>query len=480
MYKKVEKPKLRLGYAPNRRDSFRAPLYKEMKAALDAATKELCAALDVELIDATDLEFPAKTLHWGKKSFEIEADTMMVDYADAKMVAEYFKAQKIDALFIPFCNFGQEEAVAKLAKEMNVPVLIYGPRDPAPIGIEARPLDIQCGMFAATKVLQRYGVKFTYIENCNIEDDAFKKGFAQFISTAHIVKAFKNARILQVATRPQQFLSVMVSEAELLEKFGIELVPITGAQFVATVERILENKPEEVDAMVADIEAVLDMSRLEDKRKVAAVELGFIELAQQYGCTAIATDCWHTVGSAFGFSPCFILGDLNDRGIPTACEEDIHAAIASLMAVAATGNKAASFVADLTIRHPENDNAELLWHCGPFAKQLKKPGVDGYIVKGGQGFYQLKDGEMTTLRFDGLNGNYYLFVGKGEAIDGPSTNGNYCWLEVDNWVKWEKKFMYGPYIHHLVGVYGDHVEALRDACRYIGITYDTPDSPMFL
>ena len=473
------KPKLRLGYVPTRRDMFRHPMYKEIKATVDARVRELAEELDFTLITTQSLAFPEKTFHIGSKIVDVPADDLMTDYADAKLISDYFRAEKVDALFIPFCNFGQEEAVARLAKDLNVPLLVWAPRDPAPIGLEARQTDSQCVIFAATKVLQRYGVTFTYIENCRITDPVFVRDFARFISTAQIVKAFRTARIAQISVRPQQFLSVMVNEAELLEKFGIELVPITGAQVVNTIRTILEKNGDEVDALVSDIEEKLDMSRLTDKRIVAAIELGLMKIARDYSCTAIACDCWHTIRNAFGIAPCFIFGDLNDRGLPCACELDIHAAIASLMAVAATNNKAASFVADLTIRHPEDDNCELLWHCGPFAKQLKDPAADGYIVKDGQGFYPLKKGELTILRFDGLNGEYKCLVGKGISIEGPATNGNYVWFKVDDWIKWEKKFVYGPYIHHVVGVFGDHTEALRDACRYLGIQYDTPDSPLF-
>ena len=476
---RVEKPKLRLAVVPNHRDTWNGPLVVDIKNAVDEKMKEFAELFDLEIVTTDGIDFPQKVFHYGKRTFTFDKDIMLSDYGDAVLVAEYLKTQNIDALFIPFCGFGQEEAVAKVAKEMDVPVLIWGPRDPAPDGLKHRPLDTQCGMFAATKVLQRYGVTFTYIENCRIEEEAFKKGFGEFIATAQIVKAFRHARILQVAVRPQQFLSVMVNEAELLEKFGVELVPITESQFTNTVNTILETRGDEIDELVADIEKTLDMSRLKDKRIVAAVELGYMELAKKYQCTAIASDCWHMVHGAFGVSPCFIFGDLNDRGIPCACEEDLMAALCSLMAVAATNNKEASFVADLTIRHPENDNCELLWHCGPFAKQLKKPGTDGYIVEGGQGYYPLKEGELTVLRLDGLKGEYSLFCGKGTSIEGPETNGNYAWVEVDDWVHWEKKFMYGPYIHHVVGVFGDHRAAFQDACRYLGIRYDAAESPIF-
>ena len=476
---KFEKPRLRLGYAPTRRDMFLHPMAGQIRAEIDKTVKELAARYDVDVFDTSSLTFSEKSFALGAKTVKVPADTFMTDYADAEIIAEYFAQQHVDALFVPFCNFGQEEAVAKLAKQLGVPLLVWAPRDPAPNGLDACPTDSQCGIFAATKVLSRYGIPFSYIENCRLTDPAFEKGFGDFISTARIVKAFRTARILQLSVRPQQFLSVMVNEGELLEKFVIEIVPIAGSQLVAAVNDVLANAPDEVDEMVADIEKTLDMSRLKDKRVVGAIELGIMKLAQKYHCTAVACDCWYTLRAAFGIAPCFILGDLNDRGLPAACELDIHAAVASLMAVAATHNRSASFVADLTIRHPEDDNCELLWHCGPFAKQLKDTSSDGYIVEGGQGFYPLRKGEVTVLRFDGLNGKYSCFVGKGDSIEGPVTNGNYVWLKVDDWVKWEKKFVYGPYIHHVVGVFGDHRAAIEDACRYLGLTYDTPDKPLY-
>lgn len=476
---KFERARLRLGYAPTRRDMFRNPMYMENRKSIDEAVAHLARELDIELVTIDGLPFEDKTYGFGARTTHAPAENMMTDYRDALLIAEHFKAQKVDALFVPFCNFGQEEALARLAKELGKPTLVWGPRDPAPDGIGPRPTDSQCGIFAATKVLQRYGVTFTYIENCRVTDEAFEQGFKRFISTAQIVKSFKSARIAQISVRPQQFLSVMVNEGELLEKLGVEIVPISGAQLVNTIRRVMAEDAREIDELVADIEKTIDMSRLDDKRTVAAIELGLMKIARQYDCTALACDCWHTIRDAFGVGVCFILGDLNDRGLPSACELDIHAAIASLMAVGATGNRAASFVADLTIRHPEDDNCELLWHCGPFAKQLKAPGAQGYIVKGGQGFYPLKTGKLTVLRFDGLNGRYSCFVGVGDSVEGPATNGNYVWLKVDDWVKWEKKFVYGPYIHHVVGVFGDYREEIMDACRYLGLHYDTPDSPLF-
>ena len=32
--------------------------------------------------------------------------------------------------------------------------------------------------------------------------------------------------------------------------------------------------------------------------------------------------------------------------------------------------------------------------------------------------------------------------------------------------------MYGPYIHHIAGIYGDYKAVLKEACKYLGTVYD--------
>jgi hypothetical protein len=129
-------------------------------------------------------------------------------------------------------------------------------------------------------------------------------------------------------------------------------------------------------------------------------------------------------------------------------------------------------VADVTIRHPENDNAELLWHCGPFPSSLARPDKPKQVLRDGRGFWELKRGDITVTRFCADRGNYMLFADEGRAIDGPGTDGNYVWLETNDWPAWERKLIYGPYIHHVVGAYGNYKDILHEACRYIGVTPD--------
>ena len=213
---------------------------------------------------------------------------------------------------------------------------------------------------------------------------------------------------------------------------------------------------------------------------MSAVELALLDFAEKEQCTAIACECWNLFASKYGIAACFVLGDLHDKGIPAACENDIQAAIASAVAGAAARYKTPAFVADLTIRHPEKDNAELLWHCGSFAKGLKHHKASGQITANGKGFYELEEGIYTIIRFDELGGDYYLFAGEARSVDGPVTNGSYVWVETEDWIRWEKKFIYGPYIHHVVGIPGSYSGIMKEFCRYTGIRADSPGLPLFL
>lgn len=161
---------------------------------------------------------------------------------DAEAVAEHFKKEKVDTIFIAHVNFGCEEAVCRLASMMKKPVLLWAVRDDAPEPEGFRFRDAQCGVFASSKVLMRFGLPFTYITNCWVEEETFKSGVTDFLSAAGVAKAMNAPRIGQISVRPAAFWSVKSNEAELLERFGVEVVPVTLVEMQKRFEKILEKK----------------------------------------------------------------------------------------------------------------------------------------------------------------------------------------------------------------------------------------------
>lgn len=403
---------------------------------------------------------------------DVLEEGLLWDYAQVSSLTEYLREKKADAVFIVHANFGQEEAVGALCAQLRVPVLIWGPRDGSPEpGMPFRKTDTQCGLFASTRALLRFGVPYTYLDSCWPNESCLEKGVEDFIRTVSVVKAFSNLRILQISTRPRQFLSVKINEGELLERFGIQVIPLESGEVIHCINHILTEKKEQIDEWLQVQKKTVDMDDMSEERQrnMAAIVLGILHLAGKYDCRAVASECWTIWKEHYGIAPCHAFASLTQAGLPVCCENDIHGSVSSLLAQAAGLFRTPSFLADITVRHPWNDNGELLWHCGPFPPKLAKGKAK---VAEGQGVFRLQDGALTLVRMDVHQGRYMLFADQARTTEGPETTGNYVWIETEDWMEFERKLMYGPYIHHMAGIYGEYAHIFRESCRYLDLEYD--------
>ena len=450
--------RIKIGYAPTRRSIFSAPDAIKYRNLTADRLKEL----GIEFVDITD----------------INDEGLLYDDDDRIKIAEKFKKEKIDGLFLPHCNFGTEYECARLAKELNVPVLLWGPLDERPDENGVRLRDTQCGLFATGKVLRRFRVPFTYMTNCRLNDPVFERGLRDFLAVCNVVKTFHGIRVLQISTRPFDFWSTMCNEGELLERFNIQLSPIPMPEL--TKEMRLVKDSDEVAETLATIKETMEI-KIKDEalHNVAALKVAMERLVKKYGCQAVAIQCWNSLQDEIGIMPCAANALLNDEGIPVVCETDIHGAITALMVEAAGMGETRSFFADWTIRHPDIPNGELLQHCGPWPVSVaKEKPVLGYPLAfkhPGSLTAEAKHGDLTLCRFDGDNGEYSLLLGNAKGVEGPTCMGTYLWIEVDNIKRLEEKIVSGPYIHHCVGIHKDVVPVLYESCKYIGITPDLYD-----
>lgn len=450
---------VKLGFAPTRRSIFSAP------AAVEYAdlTRKKLKEMGVGFVDITD----------------ISEDGLLHDDNDRCRIEEKFKRENVDGLFVPHENFGTEYEVARLAKGLNVPVLVWGPRDERPDENGNRLRDSQCGMFATGKVLRRFEVPFTYLTNCHLEDAAFEKGIRRFLAVCNVVRTFQNIRILQIGPRPYDFWSTMCNEGELLEKFNIQLAPVPLPELTEEMQSVkAENTKVNEVVTYCKVNFNIAVSG-EALLNVAALKVAVRNLADRYGCCAGAIQCWNALQTETGIMPCAANALLNEEGFPVVCETDIHGAVTALMVEAAGMDQNRSFFADWTVRHPSNDNGELLQHCGPWPLSCAscRPTIGYPLAFSHPGAVEAeaKHGDLTLARFDGDHGEYSLLLGNAKGIDGPYTKGTYLWVEVENWPRLEAKLVEGPYIHHCVGIHQDVVPVLYEACKYIGVRPDLYD-----
>lgn len=455
----MQQTTIRIGYAPTRRSIFSAPdavKYRDL-------TAQKLRELGIDFVDIDD----------------INDEGLLYDENDRLQILEKFRAEKVDGLFLPHCNFGTEYLCARLAKDLDVPVLLWGPLDERPEPDGTRLRDTQCGLFATGKVLRRFGVPFTYLTNCRLEDPVFERGLRDFLAVCNVVRTFRNIRILQIGPRPYDFWSTMCNEGELLERFHIQLAPIPLPELTAEVKKAIAQGGA-VAQTAAYCRAHMDIRVSEEQlEKIAGLAVAMERLIQKYHCSAGAIQCWNALQSELGIMPCAANALLNDKGIPVVCETDIHGAITALLVEAAALDGTRSFFADWTIRHPDVPNGELLQHCGPWPLSVAgcRPCITYPLAFDHPGAItaEAKHGELTLARFDGDNGNYSLLLGNAQGIDGPKGMGTYLWVEVQNIKRLEAKLVEGPYIHHCVGIHKNVVPVLYEACKYMGIRPDLYD-----
>ena len=452
---------IKIGFAPTRRNLFSAD------AAIEYAnlTRNKLDELGVNYVDILD----------------INEEGLLFDDEGVEKIAEKFKNEKIDGLFLANENFGTEYACARLAKKLDVPVLLWGPKDECPAEDGSRLRDTQCGLFAIGKVLRRFKVPFTYIQNCDIDTPQFERGVTDFIKVCNVVKTFKNTRILQVGPRPFDFWTVICNEGELLEKFNISLSPVPIHELIVEINRVKDEEENKVQDVIKYFEEKTVVQNKDNELEmVAALKVALENLCKKYGCNAGVIQCWTALQDEIGILPYASLSLLQEEGIPSVCETDVHGAISELLAEAASFGENKAIFADVNCRHPENENGELLQHLGVFAystaetKPILPPRHFVFDYPGSVAFRAIKD-EYTLCRFDGDNGEYSLLMGTAQGIDGPYNQGTYIYMEFANLNRLEFKLVYGPYIHHVAAVRKNVVPILYEACKYLGIKPDFYD-----
>ena len=393
---------------------------------------------------------------------------LIFDDASAADAVARFREEKVDAVLLINTNFGNEEAAADIAKALGKPILLWAPLDDEYYVDGMRPTDSQCGLFGVSRQMQRYNIPFSHLPCCRVESEEFREGFDRFVRVACMVKNFSSLRIGQVGTRPAPFFSVIWNEGELMQRFGLRIVPINLAILQDRFLKAKEEKKEEIAHFVEVFKNNYKMDELTPNylERMACLVVTYIGLFEEFKLDVISAECWTATPVMFdGLAPCAVYGILNDLGYIISCESDMHCAMTMVLLESAALGEARPFLGEFTVRHPENKNAELLWHCGPFPLSVKAPDSEARLVNQRE-WFRGKDGTYTIARIDQDNGTYMMLAGKCHTVAGPQTHGTYIWGEFDDLQKWEDRLLDGPYIHHFVEIEGDYTKEMREFCKY--------------
>ncbi len=280
---------------------------------------------------------------------------VMYSEADADAVIERFRDAQVDGIVLINCNFGNEEIAGRLACTLGKPVLLWAPLDDVFEPDGTRYTDSQCGIFGVSRQLQRLNVPFSYVENCRVEEDEFRDGLDRFIRAACMVKNFAGLRVGQVGMRPKPFCSVIYNEGELMQKFGVQIIPINMAVIIDKFNRILKENRAELQKGAKLLGERYEVDELSEPNleKIYAFVLLYRELFEEYRLDVCASECWTSMQLGLNAMPCTAFSILADEGYVIACETDVHAAISmALLSCAALGKKR-PFLGEFTVKNPE-------------------------------------------------------------------------------------------------------------------------------
>lgn len=395
---------------------------------------------------------------------------------DVDKVKKHFEDNGVDAIFLIAANFGNEEAAGALAKKYGKPVLLWGPKDDAPDeGDGMRYTDSQCGLFGISRQLMRMNVPFTYIENCCVDAPKLKSGIDSFARVVCAVRNFEGMRIGEIGLRPQPFCSVICNEGQLMENFDIHMIPINLAVFQDKYKNILKNRSDELKEGGKKIRRMYELDKVSDElaEKQYAFVLLFKEIFETYNLDAVSSECWSALQLLVGAMPCTAYGILADEGYIISCEADTHAAMTQVLLKSLSFGKNPPLFGEFTIRHPEEENVELLWHCGQFAYSIHREDKPCKCFNMRENF-EAKKSHYTVARIDQDHGNYSVIAGECDSAEGPYTNGTYLWAKFDDLDKWERKLIEGPYIHHVSEIEGSFTKEIKEFCKYVScIKFET-------
>ena len=449
---------VKIGIVPMRRDCTPRP---------GAFNWEIAEARGREIVAYIEEHYATENVTFADLKGVIPVETFYAE-SDVEKVAAHMRAEKVDALLMINANFGCEEAAALLAQEMNVPVMLWAPLDERFDADGMRYTDSQCGIFGISRQMQRYNIPFTFLNSCRVSEQKFAEGLDRFARVACMVKNFRGMRVGQVGMRPKIFCSVIFNEGELMQRFGLHIVPINNALVAKKFNKILQERNAE---LVEGEKLFLERYDVDDftkplLKRIYAFVLLFKELFEEYNLDAISSECWTSMEMACGVLPCSAYGFLLDEGYLVSCESDMHAAITMALLSCASFGKNPPFMGEFTVRHPQDENVELLWHCGPFPYSLHREGKKPveYIQRQ---WFEAKHSKYTVARFDQDDGKYMILNGTCESADGPFTNGTYVWGRFNDLDKWERRLIEGPYIHHMVEIEGDYTKEIEEFCKFV-------------
>lgn len=328
------------------------------------------------LVASARQELSARLESLGHGSLMLDADTTrfgaVETVEEGRIYADFLAKNRgrFQGVILCLPNFGDENGAVAALRDCGVPILVVAyPDELDKMDFSAR-RDAFCGKFSIMDVFIQHDMPFTAFPPHTVHpnSDAFAAQLRDFDVTCRVVAGMRRFNVGAVGARTSAFKTVRFDELAL-QKQGITTETFDLSEVIRRVELMNVRQPA-CEAKAKRLRGYTDFSAVPDSNFANLVKLSVVldELIAEHDLQALALRCWIELEQSLHIAPCVLLSELNDRGIPAACELDVCNAVAMHALNLATGRPAACL--DWNNNYGDDPDKCILFHCGPVAQSL--------------------------------------------------------------------------------------------------------------
>jgi len=376
---------------------------------------------------------------------------------EGRLFADFLQRHrgKFDGVILCLPNFGDENGAVAALKDAGVPILIQAYPDQLDKMAPELRRDAFCGKFSIMDVFCQHGVKFTTLKPHTVhpEDEQFAANIEYFDRLCRITSSLKNLTVGAIGARTTAFKTVRIDELAL-QRYGVTVETFDLSDLFSRIESLEDNNP----LVAGKTRQLKDYTRWDGVPErslltIAKMGVAIDRIVEENQLDALAIRCWIEMQEQLGISPCVLLSEMNDRGLPAACELDIGNAVIMTALSRASGTAAACL--DWNNNYAEDPEKCILFHCGSMPQSMMREKgrvTDHEILKNSVGpgrGYGCNVGRIAPMpmTFGSLlseDGKLKVYLGEGRFTDDPIP----------------------PDFFGCAGV--AHIDALQDALQTIG------------
>jgi L-fucose isomerase-like protein len=415
---------------------------------------------------------------------------LLFDADAARAAVASLKDERLDAVLLLQVTFTDASMTIEIARSLAAPLVIWAFPEPRSGG--RLRLNSFCGLNLAAHALGRADVSYRYLyQAADLPFPAQLESLAQHTgSTAVAASSIKSApadsqradavlaglngrRIGLIGEHPAGFDTCRFDDAALGSLTGITIDRIALGELFSRAAAIPETT---TASRRKDVETVKGIDAVDQAQLARSLTLfeGLASLKSDKGLSAFAVRCWPEMFTEYGCAICGPMGMMNGAGVPAACEADVYGAVTALMLQEIAQEP--SWLVDI-VDMDARDGTSVFWHCGSAPLSMRDPAYPAEAqIHSNRKMplllqFPLKPGRITIARLSQANNTPHLLLGTGDVISAPiSFTGTSGVVTLDAPVdRALHGLIGGGYEHHVAMVYGDHIAAMAELGRKLGL-----------